>query len=301
MRRTFPPLALVCVIALVVIVSLPAHAMAGGLFLPVVLRIPTPTATATPTRTATATRTATLQATATATRTATATHTPTSQATAMSTSTPTRTVTRTPTMTVTATRTPIPSGGVTVLDNHFSYTSSGDYLYILGEVRNDTSSNVRYVKVSANLYNTSGQILATDFTYAALDVLPPGERTCFDIIVLDPPEGWSYYQFEAPQYSTGGDAAPPLTILSHSGSYRDSYGWYEIVGEIRNDAGVRVEYVSPIATLYNASGTVVGCDYSYVNSTHLDPGQTSAFDILSVGRDYVDVTSYRLQVDGRAK
>lgn len=92
MRRTFPLLALVCVAALAVIVSLPAHAMADGLFLPVVLRL---SDGATPT-----TRPA-----ATSTRTATRTRTPTPTRT----STPTSTMTPAPTLTLTPSLTPSPT------------------------------------------------------------------------------------------------------------------------------------------------------------------------------------------------
>ena len=112
------------------------------------------------------------------------------------------------------------------------------------------------------------------------------------------PTGWSYYTFEAPTYSTDGSLLPNLTVLNDSGSYNSTFGWYKIIGQVRNDHGTRVEYVSPVGTVYNASGVVVGCDFTYVNSTHLDPGQTSSFEMTFTGRDYVDVTSYRLQIDG---
>ena len=91
---------------------------------------------------------------------------------------------------------------------------------------------------------------------------------------------------------------PNLTVLNDSGSYDPTFGWYEIIGQVRNDHGTRVEYVSPVGTLYNVSGIVIGCDFTYVNATHLDPNQTSSFKMTFVGRDYADVASYRLQVDG---
>jgi len=67
---------------------------------------------------------------------------------------------------------------------------------------------------------------------------------------------------------------------------------------VRNDHGTRVDFVSPVGTVYNAAGKVVGCDFTYVNSTDLDPGQSSSFEMTFLGRDYSDVTSYQLQVDG---
>ena len=53
-------------------------------------------------------------------------------------------------------------------------------------------------------------------------------------------------------------------------------------------------------TVYNSSGVPVGCNYAAVNSTDLEPGQISSFDIkyLSYYRDYIDVTNYKLRVAG---
>jgi hypothetical protein len=222
--------------------------------------------------------------------------TPTPTSTATPTPTPTSTQTYVPTNTPTPTATTVPTG-VTILSNHSYYVDSIDYLHIVGEIFNNTADHLRFVKIYVNVYNSSGQLVATDFTYTLLDNLPAYEKTCFDIM-LEEPLDWSYYLFEEPSYWDDGEDLPNLTIFNDSGSYDPTYGWYEIIGEVRNDDVVRIEYVSPVGTLYTASGVVLGCDFTYVNSTHLDPGQISAFDMLSTGRDYIDVDSYRLQVDG---
>lgn len=209
------------------------------------------------------------------------------------------TPTPTPTNTPTPTATSIPQE-VRILSNHFHYVDSIDYLHIVGEVLNNSSDLLRFVKITVNIFNSSGQLLDTDFTYIHLDNLPAWDKTCFNL-ALPEPAGWSYYEFEAPTYLTDGSPLPNLTILNASGSYNLTFGWYEIIGQVRNDHDSRVEYVSPVGTVYNSSGTVVGCDFTYVSSTHLDPGQTSSFKMTLSGRDYSDVTSYRLQVDGNPK
>ena len=171
-------------------------------------------------------------------------------------------------------------------------------MWIVGEVQNNTADYLRFVKITANVFAGDGQILDVSYSYIDLDNLPPSDKTCFDILVGDEPAGWSYYEFEAPSYWTDGEPLPNLTVLTDRGSYDSRFGWYEIIGQVRNDHGSRVEYVSPVGTVYNASGTVLGCDYTYVSATHLDPGQTSSFEMNFTGRDYADVVSYRLQIDG---
>jgi hypothetical protein len=170
-------------------------------------------------------------------------------------------------------------------------------LHIVGEVSNNTPNHLRFVEIYVNVFNSSGQLLDTDFTFIYLDNLPPWDKTCFEFI-LPEPIGWSYYEFEAVDYWTDGSPLPNLTILNDSGSYNPTFGWYEIIGQVRNDHGSLVEYVMPVGTLYNATGTVIGCDFTFVNSTDLEPNQTSSFKMTLSGRDYFDATSYQLQVDG---
>ena len=152
--------------------------------------------------------------------------------------------------------------------------------------------------MSVAVYNSGGQLIDTDYTYIYLESVPPGDRTCFHIW-LDPLD-WAYYEFEAPTYFSDADPLPNLAIIGDHGVYDPSAGGYDIFGEVRNDHGTRVEYVSVVGTLYNASGKTVGCWWEYVSGTHLDPGQSSPFDIEfgSYNRDYVDVTSHRVHADG---
>jgi len=227
--------------------------------------------------------------------------TPTSTTTQTATPTPTATptITHTPTSTATPTATPSPTAtviSVEVLPNHFSYTSNIGYLHIIGEVRNNTDAYLRFIQITANIFDAEGRLVDTDFTFVRLNSLPPNEKTCFHISMQEP-SNWDYYEFEPVTFLTGGDPPPDLTITNDSGSV-DSYKWYKIIGQVHNNQNTRVEYVKVIGTLYNNRGETIGCWYSYVNSTHLDPGQTSSFKITFYGRDYSDVVSYRLQADG---
>lgn len=212
--------------------------------------------------------------------------------------TPTPTVRPTlPPPTATPTPRPIPQG-VYILPNHSYYTGQG-YLWVGGEVQNNTSDYLQYVKIAVNIFSSDNQLVDTRYTYVHLNNLSPGEKTCFKIWFSQEPGGWSYYRFEVPSYWTKGNLPPNLALLTSSGSYNTD-GSYTILGQVRNDQGTTVEYVSVIGTLYNAAGTVIGCGNTYVNSTDLDPDQTSSFKMKfwSWYRDHADVASYRLQADG---
>lgn len=249
--------------------------------------VPTPT----PTRTATSTPIKTLTRTPTPSRTPTRTATSTKTLTPTNTPTPTSTRTATPTSTPTAT--PLPPG-VIVLNNHTTYASSS-YRYVVGEVYNNTPYYTRFVEITVNFFNGS-QLVATDYTYVHLDNLHPYEKTCFKEIIEEPAV-WTHYFFEPPMYYTDGSPRPNLVVPTHSGSPYSTY-YYRIIGQVRNDEAVQIRFVTALATLYDASGKVLDCDYSYVSSTDLNPEQASSFTIYGSPPNPGLVTAYRLQTDG---
>jgi len=187
-----------------------------------------------------------------------------------------------------------------VLANHSHHTTSYDSLIVVGEVQNSGEIGLSSVNVVANLFGSNGQLVDTGANGVYLSVLPPGDKTCFTI-GLDEPDGWSYYEFETPTYYSTSDARlQNMTIYNDSGTYNPDGGSYRILGFVRNDNDVRVRSIQPIVTLYDVSGTVIGCSYTSVNSTDLDPGQSSSFELTFSGyyRDYADAAAYRIQVDG---
>jgi hypothetical protein len=171
-------------------------------------------------------------------------------------------------------------------------------MFIVGEVLNNTSDSLTWVKVTVNFYEASGHLAGTGHTYMWPLDLPAWEKGCFSISMEVPPN-WSYYQFEAPTYNISSTSSD-LTIFNDSGLYNYANGDYDIIGRVRNDGNQRSTSVRVGGTLYNVSGVPVGCNYAYVNSTPLDPGQISSFAINFWGyyRYYNDVTYYRLRVAG---
>lgn len=191
-----------------------------------------------------------------------------------------------------------PCPTLVVLPNH-SYYTTGYALYVVGEVQNNGQIGTSSNRVIANLFDGEGQLVDTSIDYVWEDILP-GDKTCFSLSFSDW-AGWSYYQFETPTYnSTSNEHLENMTVYDDYGTYSPSDGSYSILGFVRNDNDFRVESVGVTATPYNASGTVVGCGYTYVSSTDLDPGQSSSFEMRFSGynRDYADVAAYRVQVDG---
>lgn len=226
-------------------------------------------------------------------------------------STPTFTATSTPTATPTPTNTPTPidiptitptatdvAQEMTVMENHLAYIDSIDYLHIVGEVQNNTGERARFVKVTANLFNSQDQLVDTDYTYTSLDVMPIGERACFDLIFSGSPD-YAYYTFET-SYSSTTEASLPIAVFGDSGTYDPTFDdWYNVVGQARNDSSVNAEFVKIIGTLYRNNGQVLDCDYTYTNADVLTPGQVSTWKLTFLYAPRGAVGSYRLQAQGR--
>jgi hypothetical protein len=231
--------------------------------------------------------------TATATPTATPTQTPTSTATPTPFAriylpllmkefglapslTPTPTVTLTKTHTPTATPTPALAPEVVVLSsNAFAPYAEATSLYIVGELRNDSSSNVWSVRINATLRDSSGNAAGTGYSYAMIDTLSPGMTSPFRIIFPDPP-AWASYELTLTGDTTS-QQPYPLEILN-STSHFDGFDAYHVVGETRNQYAEQRTWIAAYVTLYDDSGEVIGVDSGHTDPNHLNPGETASFD-----------------------
>jgi len=208
---------------------------------------------------------------------------------------PTATAPTSPIEPPTPTSTP-PPPPVRVLPNHTQYMDDEGRLHVVGEVENTTADPVYGVEVRVEFVSAAGEVVASRGAYAALHHLAAGERTCFHIS-LARPGPWAAYRFEEPTYEPG-PQPPALSVVSDTGTYVPFSGWYLLSGQVRNDHGARVDHVFGVGTLYDAAGDVVGCDAALVLSIGLDPDQSGFFEIQFAGRDFWDVTTYRVQADG---
>jgi hypothetical protein len=182
-----------------------------------------------------------------------------------------------------ATGTVAPVGATTsvALVSHSSYVTSSGYLHIVGEIVDQGTTNVEFIEVDFNLYDASGQLLDTNFTYASSDLLAAGERSPFHEIVT-PPAGYDHYAITA----ISADATPARPNRNFAARvtnrFVDSIGVEHLVGEITNDNATRAEFVEAIFTFYDVGGATVDEGFTYVDTSDasLAPGQTALFEAI---------------------
>jgi hypothetical protein len=182
-----------------------------------------------------------------------------------------------PTQIPAQTVTPIPTGsvfaqGVTVFKPYDG--SSSDY--IVGEIRNSTSSTIQYVKITAILRNDSGTVVGAEYTYAHIGLITPNSNSPFRLILSNPP-AWSSADLII-EYSETADQ-PYVLDVSTSSAYLDAYGGWHVPVRVTNNDSSSHTYVQIFATLYGSDGKVIGVDYTYTSPSTLMPGQTVDVDM----------------------
>ena len=86
---------------------------------------------------------------------------------------------------------------------------------------------------------------------------------------------------------------PQVEILSHS-HFRDSLGWFHIVGEVQNGLTSRIRFVKITATYYDAGNTVIDTSFTYTSLDILLSDQKTPFEILllrDVAVDHYSLTA----------
>lgn len=193
-----------------------------------------------------------------------------------------------------AKREPPPPPGVTVLPTQSYQEDYSGELQIVGEIYNNTTSNIEYVKIVANVFNGTS-FVATGYTSTQRDIIPPKTKSCF-LIWTDYPGPYSRVDFEPIDYDNTSDRLPALS-LKHVSSGPDHFGDIEVLGFVNNNDTKTVEYSKIIGTFYNSNGKVIECDYAYTSIVTLAPGQSSSFKI-NTNTSASQVANYILQTDG---
>lgn len=179
------------------------------------------------------------------------------------------------------------------------FTDILGYYHVVGEVENTGDVGLEFIQVTATFYDSSHQVIATSFTFTTLNILLPGRKSPFEILLVDIGQAAQvdHYSLNT-QHNVHGAVVPiGLEILSDS-SYEDMIGYMHIVGEIKNIDDSPTTFVKVIATCYDGSGTVVTTGFTFSNPTDLDPDEVAPFEILLVYTDRVDlIVSYSLTAE----
>jgi hypothetical protein len=190
------------------------------------------------------------------------------------------------------------AGNISIVSYSHYYDSLND-LWVVGELTNRGNVPTRFSKVNAIFYNASREVVSVQFGYSDLDVLLPNRKSPFSILLLESEGSLKVYNYTLTvswdDYPSGMPIG--LEILSNYTSI-DTYGWMHVTGEIKNTGTTMSNYTQVFATFYDANGTVVATEFTYVDPDPLMPSQTTAFELILTDTDQVQkVANYRLTAE----
>jgi hypothetical protein len=82
------------------------------------------------------------------------------------------------------------SSNTAVQDKSFKILSSNDfidsigYLHVVGEVQNNTPTNAQFVKITGTFYDSSDNVVGTDFTYTDPSDIGSGQKAPFELLLM---------------------------------------------------------------------------------------------------------------------
>lgn len=180
------------------------------------------------------------------------------------------------------------------------------YLYLSGDLVNQTSNWVYIASVAGGALDDSNSVLSADWSFDYASMLAPAgdansqDRTPFAVSFQYPPGDvtqWSIW-WDAQVYD--GDPQYPLT-LEVTYTYFDDYGSVHLVGIVSNE-GTETVNTSVVAGLYAEDGTCLDASYTYMPYA-VKPGESVPFDVTYFSSvNYNDeqaalVDTYTIQVD----
>lgn len=187
---------------------------------------------------------------------------------------------------------------VIIHDNYSSYVTTTGSLHVVGEVENIGNKPVEFVRITATFYDTNSTVIATDFTYSALDIMPQGVKSPFEIILIDENQVSKVhnYSLAVSDYDQTSETLNEALMILSDSSYLSASNRLNIVGEVKNNGTVECTFTKVVVTCYDQNGKVVASDFTYCDPDTIGDGEKAPFHILVYDSDQsMKVESYELQ------
>jgi hypothetical protein len=171
-------------------------------------------------------------------------------------------------------------------DEDVKLLSSSDYkdelgfFHVIGELENNSPDSQQFIKVTSRFYDSSNKIVGTSFTYTDIDVLRPGEKSPFDIILNNRDQSDRVRSYKLAVSSDNSEPKLSNLKLTIGDNYYDDLGYTHVLGEVTNQGNEDTQYAKISGTFYNDQNKVVGVGFTFTDPSDLEPGESAPFDLL---------------------
>jgi hypothetical protein len=166
------------------------------------------------------------------------------------------------------------------------YETPVDSLLGLGEIANTTTVTLTNVQVQVTILDAASKLLFSTTTFASVDIIPPGSRCPFGVLLETPPPDWVSYHVTVVRAQAAGalaDVYVPMSVVDVEGG--PSGPQFEVKGAVANSSdGRSAESVDLVVTTYDAEGRITGFRSSDLPLDSIDgalpPGKEVSFNVL---------------------
>lgn len=159
-----------------------------------------------------------------------------------------------------------------------SFTDDFNTLNIVGEVRNDSPSDVGQAHIAVTFYDSNGAIIGTADGETLLEVIPPGETAPF-LITVSRPAGFTSYSLRAVGRPVQPKHSAQLAVVQVK-RFEDEAGFFHIRGIIQNTGSVISERTKVAAIIYGRGNNIINLGFTYVDPPTLAPGERANFEVI---------------------
>lgn len=193
------------------------------------------------------------------------------------------------------------SEGIAILANSSIYSEidGANVLHIVGEVLNNTPTPVRDVIINAALVLPNGEQQSFQGS-VFLNPLKTGEKTCFNLYLVNPPR-YNSYELSILSYATGGEPVQYIDTLITNQGEQANLSRHLVAGVVNNPRGMIYPDLAVVATIYDAAGSVLACDQTFVTQNTENPTAPGSFSLLFMERPLPEAATYSLQLSSSSR
>ncbi len=198
---------------------------------------------------------------------------------------------RPPTSTPTPRPTPSPTPGKVEVTtaNVSNYRDSIGSLWFIGELMNNGQTDAGNLQVAISLIDEAGQTIASGSASSpAVDILKPGQKTVWKVLMNNKPEAWKEARIQA--------QAGPVPSYTRQSNYADlkaegvtlsppenQYGWVKASGQVLNTGAAQARFVKVTIALYDGTDKLIAVNDSYARLDQIPPGGSAPFSVDFTG------------------
>ncbi len=163
--------------------------------------------------------------------------------------------------------------------NYSSYINSNGLPVVVGEIINDGKDPVKSVEVKVNFIGATGKVIDSNMATAAVDMIPPGQRSPFMIVgSADYANTITSYELQIVNFAKAQNKPALLQIVSTS-EFSDGVSEVSIRGDVKNIGGTASASTKVHATFYDDSGRVIGYSSASADPNTIVPSGKASFEM----------------------